>query len=132
MLTPSAGNLDSGKPYCGAAGQTMLEPRVGFVAPCGHAAAALGLAALALRHRDASRIRKALVVAWLLSVFAVSFGTAVLPVFSSELYLVTVLVTHPELDWWIAGPAAAIGQLLGKAIHYLAALPHLIHTSWWW
>lgn len=58
---------------------------------------------------------------WLLSVFAVSAGTGVVPVFSSELYLVGVMAAHPELPWWLAGSVAAVGQLLGKSVHYLAA-----------
>ncbi|WP_245556190.1 VTT domain-containing protein [Actinopolyspora mortivallis] len=50
-----------------------------------------------------------------------SVSTAVVPVFSSEVYLVSVALTQPELSWWVLGPAAAVGQLVGKTVHYLAA-----------
>jgi hypothetical protein len=68
---------------------------------------------------------------WLLSLLVVSLCTAVVPVFSSELYLVGVMSSHPELNWWVAGPIAATGQLIGKSTYYLAArstldLPQLL------
>ncbi|WP_258175244.1 VTT domain-containing protein [Actinopolyspora mortivallis] len=60
-----------------------------------------------------------------------SVSTAVVPVFSSEMYLVGVALAQPELSWWVLGPAAAVGQLVGKTVHYLAArgvlrLPRLL------
>jgi membrane protein YqaA with SNARE-associated domain len=41
---------------------------------------------------------------------------------------------HPELDWWLAGPIAASGQVLGKMVYYFAArgaitLPQLLQRS---
>lgn len=73
-------------------------------------------------------------MSWLLSVFVVSVGTGIAPVFSSEIYLVGVMVSHPELPWWLAGSVAAVGQLLGKSVHYLAArgvveLPRVLPRS---
>ncbi|NHD19012.1 MULTISPECIES: hypothetical protein [unclassified Actinopolyspora] len=71
---------------------------------------------------------------WILSVFTMSAGTAVVPVFSAEVYLVTVALAQSDLPWWALGPAAAAGQLLGKAVHYLAArgvvrLPRLLRCA---
>lgn len=68
---------------------------------------------------------------WVTSVFGVAVGTATLPVFSLEVYLVAVMSTNPDLPWWVCGPAAALGQVLGKGVHYLAArgalkLPRLL------
>ncbi|ASU77628.1 hypothetical protein CDG81_04095 [Actinopolyspora erythraea] len=71
---------------------------------------------------------------WGLSVFAMSAGTAVVPVFSAEVYLVSVVLTQAGPPWWVLGPVAAAGQLLGKAVHYLAArgvvrLPGLLNRA---
>ncbi|SFE26568.1 membrane protein YqaA, SNARE-associated domain [Actinopolyspora alba] len=71
---------------------------------------------------------------WALSVFAMSAGTAVVPVFSAEVYLVSVVLTQHGPPWWVLGPVAAVGQLLGKAVHYLAArgavrLPRLLNRD---
>lgn len=79
---------------------------------------------------------------WILSVFTMSAATAVVPVFSAEVYLVTVALAQSGLPWWTLGPAAAAGQLLGKAVHYLGArgvvrLPRLLRRDegtprWQW
>lgn len=68
---------------------------------------------------------------WIASVFGVSLGSGILPVASAELYLVGVMLARPELQWWVLGPAAALGQLLGKVVQYLLArgalqLPRLL------
>lgn len=74
---------------------------------------------------------------WVTSVFGVEVGTAILPVFSLEVYLVAVMSTNPDLPWWVCGPAAALGQVLGEGVHYLAArgalkLPRLLRRPFPW
>lgn len=53
--------------------------------------------------------------------FAVAVGTAVVPVVGLEALLVGVVVLQPAVPWWLAGLAAAAGQLVGKAAHVLLA-----------
>lgn len=58
----------------------------------------------------------------LLLLFAITLGTAVLPVAGAEAFLVGFMVMHGEaVPWWVAGPVAAAGQLLGKTVHLLLA-----------
>ncbi|MGH3975081.1 MAG: VTT domain-containing protein [Pseudonocardiaceae bacterium] len=46
--------------------------------------------------------------------------SALIPVFNTELYLVGLAATQPQLHWGWLGLTAAVGQMIGKAALYYA------------
>lgn len=59
-------------------------------------------------------------IEWLLATAGTAALGAVFPVVNIELYLLGVLSTVDGLNWWAMGLAAAVGQLAGKSVFYLA------------
>jgi membrane protein YqaA with SNARE-associated domain len=56
--------------------------------------------------------------------------SALIPVFNIELYLVGLVSQQPQLQWWLLGLAAAVGQLSGKTLFYLAGRGSLRLPGW--
>ncbi|EID52662.1 hypothetical protein [Saccharomonospora xinjiangensis] len=71
---------------------------------------------------------------WLCISLGVAFGTSVLPVMSVELFVIGLVTSEPWLPWIGVGAAAALGQVAGKLLYYLAArgsieLPSALHRT---
>jgi membrane protein YqaA with SNARE-associated domain len=69
---------------------------------------------------------------WLCVTLGVAFGSALLPLVSVEVFVIGLLSSHPGLHWPAIGAVAAIGQIAGKLLYYLAArgslkLPRALH-----
>lgn len=56
--------------------------------------------------------------------------SALIPVFNIELYLVGLVSQQPQLHWWLLGLTAAVGQLSGKSLFYLAGRGALRWPGW--
>lgn len=59
-------------------------------------------------------------IGWLLATMGTAALGSVLPVVNIELYLIGTLSTVDGLVWWALALAAAVGQLGGKSLFYLA------------
>lgn len=69
---------------------------------------------------------------WIGLTLGYSAVSALIPVFNIEVYLVGLVSQQPQLQWWLLGLAAAVGQLTGKTLFYLAGrgslrVPHWLH-----
>lgn len=70
---------------------------------------------------------------WLCVAFGVAVGSALLPVVSIELFLITLMTSESEtIPWLLVGAVVAVGQIIGKLPYYLAArgsihLPRFLH-----
>lgn len=66
--------------------------------------------------------------------FCVSFGSALLPVISVELYVIAVAAGPEPVHWALVAAVVAVGQIAGKTLYYLAArgsirLPAYLHRT---
>jgi membrane protein YqaA with SNARE-associated domain len=61
------------------------------------------------------------VVTWLLVALGVSVASAVVPVISVELFLLTLVSTGPHIPFWWLGLVIGVGQVLGKLLYFYAA-----------
>lgn len=61
------------------------------------------------------------VLAWLGVTLSVSFGSAVLPVISVELFVLGMASSQPGVHWLAIGAVVATGQMAGKLLHFLCA-----------
>ncbi|MFR9728250.1 hypothetical protein ACL03H_03410 [Saccharopolyspora sp. MS10] len=59
-------------------------------------------------------------IGWLLATAGTALLGSVFPLANIELYLVGVLSAVDGLSWWALALAAAVGQLTGKTLFYLA------------
>ncbi|MBB5157883.1 VTT domain-containing protein [Saccharopolyspora phatthalungensis] len=59
-------------------------------------------------------------IAWLLTTAGTAALGSVFPLVNIELYLLGVVSTVPGVSWWALGLAAAVGQVAGKTLFYLA------------
>jgi len=71
---------------------------------------------------------------WLLVTFGVSVGSALLPLISVEVFVITMATSQPQLHWAAIAGVVAAGQLLGKLPYFLAArgsihLPAFMHRK---
>lgn len=71
---------------------------------------------------------------WLAIAFGLAFATAVVPFGSIELFLIGLVTRRPDIPFVALGAAIAIGQVLGKLVHYYATvgvlrLPRLLSRS---
>ena len=69
---------------------------------------------------------------WLCVTFGVAFGSALLPVFSIEVFVLGLVTNEPSVHWLAIGAVVAVGQVAGKLLYYLAArgsirLPKFLH-----
>jgi len=72
------------------------------------------------------------VFGWLCVTFGVAFGSALLPVFSIEVFVLGLVTNEPSVHWLAIGAVVAVGQVAGKLLYYLAArgsirLPKFLH-----
>lgn len=70
---------------------------------------------------------------WLFVAFGVSVGSAVAPVISAEVFVLSLASASPGLPWLLVGAIVAIGQVAGKLVYYLGArgsirLPKPLHN----
>jgi len=66
--------------------------------------------------------------------FGVALGTAVVPFFSIEAWVLGLCTRWPDVSFWIIGLAVAVGQVLGKLLYFYAArgdihLPKFFHRK---
>ncbi|MGM1065529.1 hypothetical protein [Saccharothrix sp. Mg75] len=66
---------------------------------------------------------------WLGIAFGLAFATAVVPFGSIELFLIGLVTQRPDIPFAALGAAIAAGQVLGKLVHYYAAVGAL-RLSW--
>lgn len=71
---------------------------------------------------------------WLLVTFGVAVGSALLPLVSVEVFVITMAVNEPGLHWAAIAAVVAAGQVLGKLPYFLAArgsihLPEFMHRK---
>ncbi|WP_190815269.1 VTT domain-containing protein [Saccharopolyspora pogona] len=59
-------------------------------------------------------------IGWLLATAGTAALGSVFPLVNIELYLLGVVSTVDGVSWWAFGLAAAVGQVAGKALFYLA------------
>lgn len=69
---------------------------------------------------------------WLCVAFGVAFGSAVAPVISIELFVISFASATPGMHWLLIGAIVAAGQVAGKLLYYLGArgsirLPKPLH-----
>jgi membrane protein YqaA with SNARE-associated domain len=69
-------------------------------------------------------------VEWVGLTLGYSLVSALIPVFNIEVYLVGLVSQQPQLQWWLLGLAAAVGQLTGKTLFYLAGRGSLRLPDW--
>lgn len=74
------------------------------------------------------------VVTWLLVTFGVAIGSALLPLISVEVFVITMASTESGLHWAAVAAVVAVGQVLGKLPYFLAArgsihLPKFLHRA---
>jgi membrane protein YqaA with SNARE-associated domain len=60
-------------------------------------------------------------VGWLFLTLGIAFGSAVIPVFSIEVFVIGLMASNPGIPWLAVGAAVAVGQVAGKLLYYLAA-----------
>jgi membrane protein YqaA with SNARE-associated domain len=66
--------------------------------------------------------------------FGVALGTAVVPFFSIEAWVLGLCTRWPDVSFWIIGLVVAVGQVLGKLVYFYAArgdihLPKFFHRK---
>ncbi len=71
---------------------------------------------------------------WIALTFGVAAVSALFPPLNLETYIVALMLQRSELAWWLVGPVAAAGQMLGKMPYYYAArgsvrLPGWLHRK---
>lgn len=71
---------------------------------------------------------------WLLLSFGIAVSSALLPLVSIEVFVVTVASSQPGLHWAALAAVVAVGQVLGKVPYFLAArgsihLPAFLHRD---
>lgn len=59
-------------------------------------------------------------IGWLFLAFGVALGVAVAPVFSVELFVIS-LASTTAIPWLLIGASVATGQIAGKTVYYLGA-----------
>ncbi|MFD9893594.1 hypothetical protein ACFWY9_29975 [Amycolatopsis sp. NPDC059027] len=69
---------------------------------------------------------------WLALTLGIAFGSAVIPFFSIEVFVIGLVASRPGIPWLAIGVAAAVGQVAGKLLYFLAArgsirLPRFLH-----
>lgn len=67
---------------------------------------------------------------WLALTLGVCFVSALVPVVNAELYLVGLVTQQPDLQWWLVGIAAGVGQMGGKLLYYYAGRGSLKLPGW--
>lgn len=71
-------------------------------------------------------------LSWLLVTFGVALGSALLPLISVEVFVITMASTHPDIHWAAVAGVVAVAQVIGKMPYFLAArgsihLPDFMH-----
>ncbi len=71
---------------------------------------------------------------WMVFTIGYCVVSALVPVFSTEVYLVGLAIAQPQLHWGWLALTAAIGQLIGKIVFYYAGrkaptLPFSLHRG---
>ncbi|MDU0289435.1 hypothetical protein [Saccharothrix longispora] len=59
---------------------------------------------------------------WPWIAFGLAFATAVVPFGSIELFVIGLVTQRPDIPFAAVGAVVAVGQVLGKLVHYYAAL----------
>lgn len=59
-------------------------------------------------------------IGWLASTVGVGVVSAVFPLVNMEVYVVGVALAQQDAHWSLLGIAAAVGQMIGKMVFYLA------------
>lgn len=59
-------------------------------------------------------------IGWLFLAFGIALGVAVAPIFSVEVFVVS-LASTTAIPWILIGAAVATGQVAGKTVYYLGA-----------
>lgn len=67
---------------------------------------------------------------WVGLTLAYSAVSALIPVLNIEVYLVGLVTQQPQLQWWLVGLAAAVGQVTGKTLFYFAGRGSLRLPNW--
>jgi membrane protein YqaA with SNARE-associated domain len=72
-------------------------------------------------------------VGWLCLTLGVAFGSALVPLISTEVFVIGLVSSQPGVHWLAIGGAVAVGQVAGKLLYYLAArgsirLPDCLHN----
>ncbi len=67
---------------------------------------------------------------WLCVTLGVSFGSALLPLVSIEIFLVGLAMQEPHIPWLALGAVVAVGQVGGKLLYYYAAKGQLRLPRW--
>lgn len=67
---------------------------------------------------------------WIALTFGTAAASAIFPPLNLETYLVALMLARPELAWWLIGPVAAAGQMLGKMPYYYGARGSLRLPGW--
>lgn len=67
---------------------------------------------------------------WLLLTSGTAFASAFVPVLNLELFLVGLLTQQPGLPWWGVALVAAVAQVAGKLVFYLAGRGALWLPGW--
>lgn len=70
---------------------------------------------------------------WFCLTLGVAFGSALLPLFSVEVFVIGLVAAEPAARWFLIAAAVAVGQVAGKLFYYLAArgsirLPPWLHA----
>src|SRR5690606_36764069 len=60
-------------------------------------------------------------VTWLLLSFGIALSSALLPLVSVEVFVITMASSQPTLHWAAIAAVVAVGQVLGKVPYFLAA-----------
>jgi len=73
-------------------------------------------------------------VTWLLLSFGIALSSALLPLVSVEVFVITMASSQPTLHWAAIAAVVAVGQVLGKVPYFLAArgsihLPAFMHRT---
>ena len=59
-------------------------------------------------------------IGWLFLAFGIALGVAVAPIFSVEVFVIS-LASTTAIPWILIGAAVATGQVAGKTVYYLGA-----------
>lgn len=71
---------------------------------------------------------------WLCVTFGIAVGSALLPLISVEVFVITMASSQPGMHWAAIAGVVAVGQLVGKLPYFLAArgsihLPAFLHRK---